>query len=303
MAGRWVPLCIDKGIREMKKFLLGASIAASVALMASAAMAQTTVGTNWNGSGVFSFNANTTGSTGVTFGTGGNQAVGSTNYTVGATAPYGYGVLGTTFDANARVASGGEISSVVNRTGSYAPLYGAAGQAVSGYVSSSDGSAALVMHTTNNYAGLIDIGYGKDKTAGGNTLDASGSAIVLNYNLNTGVTGNTGGILVQGTGNAGLNLSSSGVSNGGFNLGQGQGIFTQANFSGQGVGTVSTGGVATGSLFVANSGSTVYGTVYNPASITTTINYDTTGNPANTQGWNFALGGTSSGPVVVPTPQ
>jgi hypothetical protein len=278
----------------MKKLLLRAAalvapVVALAVLVVPAAEAQTTVTGAWNGGGTYTFNANTVNSTTAAVQTGGNVAVGSATYTAQGNFPYGYGVDTTKLDVNASVGSGGYIQSVANRTGSYTPLYGAAGQSITALAQSNDGDAALVQHVNVNYAAMNDIGYGQSKTAGGNTLDASGSAILLNYALDTGTANNNAGILVNASGSAGLNLSSSGVNSGGFGLGQGQGIFTQANFSGAGIGTVSTGGVATGSLSVANNGSTIFGTVANPASISTTINYATTG--AQVQSWNFALGG------------
>jgi hypothetical protein len=266
------------------------ALTAAIASPAMAADPATTVNTSWNGAGTFNFNAVASGSTTANFGTSGNQAMGAITFANLGNNPYGYGVSNTTTDVNASVGNGGTITSNIVRTGSYVPLYGTASQSISAFAGSSDGSAALVNHVGVNYAGMNDIGYGQAKTAGGNTLDASGTAFTLNYAVDTGQAFNSAGIVVNGTGTAGLNLSSSGVSAGGFGLGQGQGIFTQANFSGQGIGTVSTGGVATGSLFVANSGSTVYGTALNPASVTTNINYATTG--AQVQSWGFALGGT-----------
>lgn len=280
------------------RYFAVASVAALA--LASAAQAQTTVNTTWNGGGNVDTSVTATGSTAATFSTGGNMISGSFGFTNQGNNPYGYGVSNTTTNVNAAVGSGGFISSSVNRTGSYVPLYGLAGQSISAAASSSDGSAALVQNASVNYAGMTDIGYGQPKTAGGNTVDASGSNVILSYGVNTGSAGNNAGILVNASGSAALNLSSSGVRYNSFGMGQGQGIFTQANFSGTGIGTVSTGGMATGSLSVANSGSTVYGTVNNPASVTTNINYATTGNQV--QSWNFALGGTSSGPATPPAP-
>lgn len=274
----------------MKKMILGAVAFAALAMASAASAQSTTVSGSWNGNGSFGFNASGSNSSTSTFSTQGNGAVGAITYGNLGNNPYGYLVSNTSLNVDARVAAGGFMTSQVVRDGSYAPLYGAAGQSITASAFSSDGAAALVQHVGVNYAGMSDIGYGQSRTAGGNTLDASGTTIELNYVVNTGAANNSAGFLVQGTGSAAVLLASSGVSANGYGMGQGQGIFSQGQFSGTGQGTFTTGGVATGSLFVANSGSTIYGTAANPASITTIGNYATTG--AQIQNWNFVLGGT-----------
>lgn len=277
-------------MKNSLKTILGASAAALALMVAAPALAQsTTAGATWNGNGSFAFNANGSGSSTAAFNTSGNGAIGSVTYVNQGNNPYGYGVSNTSLNASALVTAGGFIQSTVTRDGS-GGMYGPAGQSISASAFSSDGGAALVQHSNVNYASMNDIGYGQSQTAGGNTLDASGTVIELNYVVNTGQANNSAGFLLQGTGNAAVDLASSGVSANGFGMGQGQGIYTQGLFSGTGMGTVSTGAIATSSLFVANSGSTIYGTAANPASVSTLINYATSG--AQVQSWNFAIGGT-----------
>jgi len=273
----------------MKKMLLaGAAVFAALAMASAASAQSTTVGANWNGNGTFGFNANGAGSSTGAFNTQGNGAIGSVTYVNQGNNPYGYGVSNTSLNASALVSAGGFVQSTLTRDGS-GGMYGPAGQSISAFAGSSDGAAALVMHSNVNYASMNDIGYGQSQTAGGNTLDASGTAIQLNYVVNTGQASNSAGFLLTGTGTAAVDLASSGVSANSFGMGQGQGIYTQGLFSGTGQGTVSTGAIATSSLFVANSGSTIYGTAVNPASVSTQINYATSG--AQVQSWNFAIGG------------
>lgn len=274
----------------MKKMLLaGAAVFAALAMASAASAQSTTVGATWNGNvSSLTFTANGAGSSTGAFSTWGNGAIGSVSYVNLANDPYGYGVSNTSLNANARVTAGGLIQSTLTRDGS-GGMYGPAGQSISASAYSSDGGAALVQHANVNFASMNDIGYGQSQTAGGNTLDASGTAIQLNYVVNTGQLNNSAGFLLTGTGTAAVDLASSGVSANSFGMGQGQGIYTQGQFSGTGQGTVSTGAMATSSLFVANSGSTVYGTLANPASVSTLINYATSG--AQVQSWNFAIGG------------
>lgn len=279
----------------MKKMmaLAGTAVAAlalvCVAAPASAQVApSTTVTSTWNGGGTYTFNGTAANSSALNFSSVGNLANGSISFTNQANNPYNYGVSNSMAHVNASVGQGGVISSQINRTGSGA-MYGPAGQSINGYAFSNDGTAELAMHSNVNYASMNDIGYGQTRTSNGNSLEAAGSAFQLNYSVDTGQAYNSAGILVSGSGNAALTLASSGVSANGFGMGQGQGIFTQGAFTGTGVGTVSTGGMATGNLFIANSGSTVYGTAANPASVATTINYATSG--AQVQSWNFAIGG------------
>ena len=280
-------------MKSLKKVLgLGAALAA-VAFAAQPAMAQTTVTGTWNGAGNGTFTATAVNSTQSNFSIGGNLITGQASFSNLQNNPYGYGVDSTTFDAAGEVQNGGFVQFGTNRTGSYAPMYGAAGQSIGGVAQSSDGAASLSMFTNVNYAGMNHIGYGHDQTPGGNTLDASGSAIMLNYVVDTGQANNNAGVLVSATGQAGLKFASSGASANGFNMGQGQGIYTQGLFTGSGVGQMSTGAVATGQINIANNGAVVYGTNLNPASVTTTVNYDTTNAGAN-QTWNVAIGGTKN---------
>jgi len=285
----------------MKKMLLACAAAAAALTMASAASAQsTTVNTNWNGLGVVNVNGQANGSTGFAFGTGGNQIAGSLSFTNQGNNPYGYGVSNTTTNIDAAVGGGGYIQSAVNRIGSGAP-YGVSGQSITASGQSSDGTVGMAGQFNVNYAGMNHLGYGQPHTDGGQTLDASGSAIQLNYGLDTGVAGNNAGFAMNGSGSAGLLVSSSGASANGFGMGQGQGIFTQGLFTAQGIGSFSTGGIATGNLTLANSNSVIYGTQANPAYVNVNGGYATTG--AQVQSWNFAMGGTSSGPAAPPPPQ
>lgn len=289
---------IDKGIPMKKMLLAGAAIAAALT-MASAASAQSTnVGATWNGAGSFNFNATGSGSSSGAFSTfGANSAIGSVSYNNTGVAPYGYGVTGTSLNADATIGGGGFISSAMTRDGSYAPLYGGAGQSIQSFVASDDGTAALVQHSNVNYASMNDVGYGQARTAGGNTLEVSGTNFQLGYSIDTGVDGNAGGLSVIGTGSAAIVQNFSGASANGFNLGNGGGILTAANFSANGTGQLSYGAMGTGSVNVLGMGQTVVGTQLNPASFSATLNY------SGAQNWNnWALTGTSSGPATPPPP-
>lgn len=285
---------------QMKKImaLAGVSMAAIALLTAApAAMAQTAPATNvvttWSGSGNLGQNGTAAGSTGMAFSTAGNQIAGTLTFNNLGNNPYNYGVSNVNTNLNASVASGGEISILVNRTGSYAPLYGAAGQSISGYAFSNDGNAAMVMNSGVNYASMNDVGYGQARTAGGNTMDASGSIFQLNYTVDTGIAGNNGGITVVGTGSAALRQNFSGVSAGGFTMGSGGGITPVATVQANGTGTIQFGGITTNTLNVL--GNTVVGTAANPGSFTGTVNY------SGAQSWNnYGVSVTSGAPAIPP---
>lgn len=281
---------IDKGIPMKKMLLAGAAIVAALT-MASAASAQSTnVGANWNGAGSFNFTANGSGSSSGAFSTfGANSAIGSVSYVNQGNNPYGYGVSNTSLNANATVGGGGFIQSSMTRDGSGA-MYGAAGQSIVSFVGTDDGTAALVQHSNVNYASMNDVGYGQARTAGGNTLEVSGTNFQLGYNVDTGVAGNNGGLSAIGTGSAAIVQNFSGAGANGFNLGNGGGILTGANFSANGTGQLSYGAISTGSVNVLGMGQTVVGTQANPASFSATLNY------SGAQNWtNWALTGASSG--------
>lgn len=286
----------------MKKFMLAAASVAALALMTAApATAQTAPATSvdatWNGAGAFNFNANGLGSSTGAFSTFGSMgAIGAINYTNQANNPYNYGVSNTSMDVNASIAGGGFVSSSLTRDGS-AAMYGAAGQSISGYAESNDGSAAMAQHARVNYASMHDRGYGESRTAGGNTLEASGSVAAIGYVVNTGVAGNLARIDAIGTGSMALRQNYSGASGNGLSLANGGGIVTAANFTANGTGQLSYGALSTGSVNVHGMGQTVLGTVDNPASFNATLNY------SGAQNWNnWHLTGTSSGPATPPAP-
>lgn len=273
--------------------MLAASAALAIAI-ASPAGAATTVNTSWNASGNVSQSGSATNSSSYAWSTGGSAVAGTSAYTNQENNPYGYAVPNTSLSLIGTVAGGGFITSETDRTGSYLPLYGGSGQYVSASASSSDGTAALVQNASVNYAGLQDLGhYGVTPTPNGNTVDASGSAIIVQYAVGTGAVG-AAGIQVAGSGSASITQNYAGASAHGFSMGVGGGDYQLASFTAQGIGTVNTGGVATNSLSLVNTGGTIFGTTANPASVTTTIHYDTTGAPAGTsQTWNYGLSGTN----------
>lgn len=285
----------------MKKMLLaGAAVFAALAMASAASAQSTTVGANWNGAGSFNFNANGSGSSTGAFSTfGANSAIGSVSYVNQGNNPYGYGVSNTSLNASASITGFGSIQSSLTRDGS-GGMYGAAGQSILSYVGTDDGAAALVQHANVNYASMNDVGYGQARTAGDNTLEVSGTNMQLVYAVDTGVAGNSGFVSAAGTGSASIVQNFSSASSGGFSLGNGGGITTAANFSGNGTGQLSYGAISTGSVNVLGMGQSVVGTQANPASFSATLNY------SGAQNWNnWALTGGSTGPCTscVPVPE
>lgn len=272
----------------MKKQLLGTAIVLAFGLAAGSAFAATTSTAAWNGNGSFSFNA-TTGGNGSTasMATMGNGVVGTSTFVNQENNPYGYGVTNTNFNVLGAVGAGGQISSSLTRDASYVPMYGGSGQSINAFVGTSDGTAGLVMNASTNYAAMQDVGYGQPRTAGGHTIDASGTTYQINYSVDTGVANNAGGVSVSGTGSASITQQFSGASGTGFNLANGGGIFTGANIAASGTGTFSFGGVATNTLTVLGSGNSLPGTVANPASFTGTGTFS----GANATWTNYAISG------------
>ncbi len=270
----------------MKKLLLGTAIALALGVVTSSAFAATTSSSTWSGGGTFVFSA--TGANGSTaaLNTAGGNINGSATYTNQENNPYAYGVPNTSFNVNATVGNGGMISSSLTRTGSGSG-YGAAGQSIVGQVGTSDGTGALVMNASTNYAGMQDVGYGRPTTAGGHTIDASGTAYQINYSVNTGAANNNGGVSVSGSGSASITQQYSGASANGFNLANGGGIYTGANIAASGTGRFVFGGAATSSLTVVGSGNTLPGTVANPASFNGTGTFS----GANVSWTNYAISG------------
>lgn len=272
--------------------LAGASVLA-IALAGAPAQADTTVNTGWNGGGLVTQTGSATNSSSYAWSTNGGLVAGSSSFKNLENNPYGYGVSNTSLDLNGTVNSG-YITSMTSRDGSYTPLYGGAGQSVSASAFSSDGNAALVQHASVNYAGLQDLGhYGVTQTPNGNTLEASGTSIQLNYAVNTGAVGSAG-ILVTGSGSASYTQNYAGASAKSFSMGVGGGDYQLGTFNAQGSGTMQTGAAATKSISIVNNGGTVFGTVLDPASVTTTVHYNTTGAPAGTvQTWNAGISGSN----------
>lgn len=250
----------------MNKKLLVSTIALAFGFAAGSVAAATTSTGTWNGNGVFTFNAIGTNGSTATLNTIGNGLAGTATYVNVENNPYSYNVPNTTFDVGATVGAGGSITSGVVRTGSYAPMYGAAGQSIVAYAGTIDGSAALVQHVSTNYAGMQDLGYGQARTAGGNTLQAAGTSYQLAYNVDTGSANNLGVVNVQGTGSASITQNFSGASANGFSLANGGGIYTTANIAASGIGTFQFGGTATNNLQVLGAGNSLPGTTANPAS-------------------------------------
>ena len=271
----------------MNKKLLGTAIALAFTVATGSAFAQTTSSATWNGGGTFTFGAvGTNASTGA-MSTQGNGLVGTASYTNQENNPYTYAVPNTSFAVNGAVGAGGVINSSLTRTGSYSPMYGAAGQSITAFVGTSDGTAGLVMNASTNYAGMQDLGYGAPRTAGGNTIQASGTAYRINYAVDTGVAHNNAGVAVQGTGSASITQQFSGASAHGFSLANGGGIYTGANIAASGTGSFSFGGVATNKLTVLGSGNSLPGTAANPASFTGTGTFS----GANATWTNYAISG------------
>ena len=273
----------------MKVQLLKTAVAMALGLASAASFAATTSTATWNGGGTFTFDA-TTGGNGSTAHliTQGNNLLGTATFVNQETNPHNYGVTNTSFNVDAAVSgNGGMIASGLQRDASWAPMYGAAGQSITSSAGTSDGTAGLVMNASTNYASMQDVGWDQPRTAGGHTLDASGTAYQLSYNVNTGAINNAGGVIIEGTGSAAITQNFTGASGTGFNLANGGGIFTKADIAASGTGQFSFGGSATNTLTVLGANNALPGTASNPATFTGTGTFS----GANMTWTNFAISG------------
>jgi hypothetical protein len=217
------------------------SILAVVCIMAIAvpcavlADAPTTVVVNWVGGGEVTGTATAGTASVYSFQTNGNTISGNFNTTDSNNNPYSYGVDSTNAYIDADV-SGGYISYQANRTGSYAPMYGAAGQTTSSFVGvGSDGVGEMATGNANNYAGGGTGTYAKPHTSGGYNYQASGTNYliqsyvgVLPGNIYSPV-GNNAWLQSIGTGTAKINDMSNDYGGNSLTFGKGQGCYTNAN--------------------------------------------------------------------------
>ena len=262
------------------------SILALVCILAIAipgialADAPTTVIVNWGGAGTVTGTTVAGAAATYSFQTTGNSIAGNFNATDSNDNPYSYGVDSSRAYIDADV-SGGTIAYQSNRTGSYSPMYGPAGQVTSSFVGvHADGIGEMATGNGNNYAGGGTGTYAQPHTSGGYNYQASGTDYLIQSYVGNGGTisapiGNNAFVQSVGTGTSKINDMSNDYGSTSLTLGKGQGCYTNANgvMTGNGqfvVGATGTNGIqsALGSYTLTGAGSNL-----NIVATGNTINY------------------------------
>lgn len=233
----------------MKK-LVGIALIVAVALtlcLGTVAMAAdpVDVNMNWSGSGSVGTTV-TAGNDGVIqFATGGTGISGTFTARDWNDNPYAYNVdtIQSYLDANV---TEGSIWYQAGRTDSYAPMYGPAGQQSGAFVGTSDGSAAMAVRTTTNYAKLIDPTY-KYQLPGGHNITVDGSLYAIERWVSDS-QGNYGSIFANGSGSAVLDCMVSEAFGTGIRFGWGGGCYTDASYNATGSGYFNVTGVGNSSV-------------------------------------------------------
>lgn len=233
-------------MQRIRSMFTAAFAVAALALVAAPASAQTDVNANWNGAGLFSFDANVSNGADMSFGSLGSSGnFGSINFHNAGDNPFGYGVSTVSNHVVAGVSggAGSVLLTSFDRDSSYAPMYGAGGQSTFTAVSlTGGGSAEIAVHNNANYASLRQVNWNQDRTTNGKTLEASGV-----YSFTHGISSNVSeGAAASGSGSGSVDLTTnaSTANNGGWNFGKGAGIFTLAKYNASGSGGVSFNGQA-----------------------------------------------------------
>lgn len=189
------------------------------------------VNVNWSGSGLVGGSVTAGDDATTTFQTSGASISGSFAATDLNNNPYNYGVDNFNTNINATVVDG-IIQYQTDRTDSYAPMYGSAGQLSYSEVWVIGGSGSMATGSQTNYAGMTDGTYGS-QLPGGHNIVANASSYYLERYVRAG-DGDNAYVWAQGDGQATLGCMSSEMSAGGVRLGRGCGCYTDANFTATG---------------------------------------------------------------------
>ncbi|MBC7074027.1 hypothetical protein H5T58_01410 [Candidatus Parcubacteria bacterium] len=147
--------------------------------------------------------------------------------------PYKYNVDTILAQVQAFVENGGVIYFRFDRTDSYTPMYGSAGQYTLTSIYTSDGTASFATQTKTNYAYMVTHNYGFQAN---NQYTASGSEFGILHQI-FGATGLWAVIQVTGNGSAIVTLMSDEASANHWKLGEGAGCYTNASLAATGSGT------------------------------------------------------------------
>jgi len=198
----------------------------------------------WSGSGIVD-GVVTSGDDAIThFHSEGSSHTGEFNAIDQNNNPYSYNVDSCSFSMESSIVGTGWTDLEVDRTDAKTS-YGAAGQESYTYVGVSNGTATLANRVSTNYASMRDCNYGWH--ANNHITVSNADSYTLQRYMDSG-SGNFGGILASGNGDAILNCMNAEASAGQVRLGRGCGCYTNASYSATGDGTFMVEGIGNNSV-------------------------------------------------------
>ena len=215
----------------MEKNKLFVSLVAVVLALAvmNGARASTQVDTTWNGAGQYHLSFTGDDDATNTFNTGGDLISGEYHGINSENNPYHYGVNDVDAKVKASVTNG-FVEYTFDRTDSYTPMYGNAGQHSYSYVGT-DGTGSLAWHSHSNFASLKECNYGWQSN---DQLQANGNHYLEHDFV---VAPNVGaGIVLQGSGTSSISDMSDESWKSSFKFGKGCGCYTNAEVNSVGSG-------------------------------------------------------------------
>lgn len=257
----------------MKKAIMAISILFVLTSMTVMVSAETTVETNWDGSGDLNIDFVSGNDARSRFWTGGSQISGSYKGTDYNNNPYNYGVDTTRVQIKAEVTNGGHIEHLYNRTDSKTSMYGPAGQSSYSFITT-DAQASFASSIRSNYADMIISNY---KFQNNNQFTATGNHL-MTHRILTG-TGMGAEWYISANGTSSVTQMSDEARASGFKFGEGAGCYTNANVNIAGSGTYDLHAWAPNQI-KTQSGITTDGYLHIGASFTSGFNFG-----------NFALRG------------
>jgi len=214
----------------MKKIIMAGLIAMALVGISGIVSAETTVETNWNGSGYLGIDFQSGDDAKNLFETSGAGIVGNYYAKDSDNNPYNYGVDSTKSEIKASVLDGW-MAYQYNRTDSKNSMYGPAGQSSYSFLGS-DGTASFAWKTTSNYAAMKSSNYGFQSS---NQFTATGNHL-LQHRVTTENSGAQWTINATGTSSV-SHMSDEASGSSSFKFGKGCGCHTNAKVNIVGSGT------------------------------------------------------------------
>jgi hypothetical protein len=202
----------------------------------------TVINMNWSGGGNISGTVTAGNDAIYSLSVGASTSAGQFNVRDENNNPYGYNVDSTSGNVNLTL-SGGSALSTVQRTDSYVPMYGAAGQHTSSFIAvNPDGTAGMGMCTSTNFAAAQEANYGNPLGwVSGYQFTANSPSLFQITHQVWDSDGDTAYVNSFGSGSAAIKSMSSDLGAGSLTFGKGAGCYTAADFTGNGSQTLEFG--------------------------------------------------------------